>query len=194
MTTHTILRIDASMRQTGSVSRQLTDELIAAMPDSEVITRDLSINGVPAIDEDWIGANFTPAADRSAAQKDLLALSDTLIAEIMHSDTLVFGMPIYNFGIPAALKAWIDQISRVGITFNYTETGPKGLLAGKKAIIVAASGGTTVDSDIDFATPYLRHLLGFIGIFDVEVIAADSLMANPDRLQAAQQRIAALTT
>jgi FMN-dependent NADH-azoreductase len=164
------------------------------MPNSEVITRDLSLNGVPAIDEDWIGANFTPAADRSAAQKDLLALSDTLIAEIMHSDTLVFGMPIYNFGIPAALKAWVDQISRVGITFNYTETGPKGLLAGKKAIIVAASGGTTVDSDIDFATPYLRHLLGFIGIFDVEVIAADSLMANPDRLQAAQQRIAALTT
>ena len=194
MTTHTILRIDASMRQTGSVSRQLTDQLIAAMLDSEVITRDLSINGVPPINEDWIGANFTPPADRSAAQKDLLALSDTLISEIMHSDTLVFGMPIYNFGIPAALKAWVDQISRVGITFNYTEAGPKGLLEGKKAIIVAASGGTTVDSDIDFATPYLRHLLGFIGIFDVEVIAADSLMANPDRLQAAQQRIAALTT
>lgn len=194
MTTHTILRIDASMRQTGSVSRQLTDQLIAAMPDSEVITRDLSIDGVPPINEDWIGANFTPPADRSAAQKDLLALSDTLISEIMHSDTLVFGMPIYNFGIPAALKAWVDQISRVGITFNYTEAGPKGLLEGKKAIIVAASGGTTVDSDIDFATPYLRHLLGFIGIFDVEVIAADSLMADPDRLQAAQQRIAALIT
>ena len=89
-------------------------------------------------------------------------------------------MSIYNFGVPAALKAWIDQIARAGVTFKYTENGPVGLLDGKRAIIAVASGGTEVGSEIDFATGYMRHIMGFIGIHDVEVVAADQLMLDAD--------------
>ncbi len=85
------------------------------------------------------------------------------------ADTLVIGLPIYNFGVPAALKAWVDQVARAGVTFRYTETGPKGLLTGKRAIIAVASGGTEAGSDVDFATGYIRHVLGFIGITDVHL-------------------------
>ncbi len=172
--THTILRIDASARKTDSVSRDLSDRIIARFNDAKVITRDLT-NALPQLDQDWIGANFTPADTRSAEQNEKLKLSDQLIAEIRAADTLVIGVPIYNFGVPAALKAWIDLISRVGETFQYAETGPVGLLEGKRAIIALASGGTPIGSDMDFASGYLRHLLGFIGISDVTFISADQL-------------------
>jgi len=127
------------------------------------------------ITEDWIGANFTPADQRSDEQRQILALSDSLVDEIARADTLVIGLPIYNFSVPASFKAWIDLVARVGLTFAYTETGPKGLLTGKRAIIAVASGGTTVGSDADFATGYVRHVLGFIGITDVTLIAADAM-------------------
>ncbi len=172
--THTILRIDASARKTDSVSRDLSDRIIARFNDAEVIIRDLA-NPLPLLDQDWVGANFTPADDRSPEQKEKLKLSDQLVDELRAADTIVFGVPIYNFGVPAALKAWIDLISRVGETFQYTETGPVGLLEGKRAIIAVASGGTPVGSDMDFASGYLRHLLGFIGISEVTFISADQL-------------------
>ena len=172
--THTILRIDASARKTDSVSRDLSDRIIARFNDAKVITRDLA-NPLPLLDQDWVGANFTPADDRSPEQNEKLELSDQLIDELRAADTIVIGVPIYNFGVPAALKAWIDLISRVGETFQYTETGPVGLLSGKRAIIAVASGGTPVGSDMDFASGYLRHLLGFIGISDVTFISADQL-------------------
>ncbi len=174
-----VLRIDASARRDGSVSRQLTDQLVKRLAPTKTITRDLA-EGLPLLDETWIGANFTPADQRSPEQADKLALSDTLIAEIQAADTLVIGLPIYNFGVPAALKAWVDLVARAGVTFRYTETGPKGLLEGKRAIIVVASGGTEAGSAIDFATGYMRHVLGFIGISEVDFVTADRMMVDAD--------------
>jgi FMN-dependent NADH-azoreductase len=172
-----LLRIDASSRQVGSNSRALADHLIAQLDPETVTRRDLA-DGIPFVDEEWIGANFTPVTDRSDAHKAALALSDALIAEIEAADTLVLSVPIYNFGIPAALKAWIDMIARARKTFHYTADGPVGLLNGKKAFLVFASGGTQIGSDIDFASGYLRHVLHFVGIDDVTVFAADQLMAH----------------
>ena len=139
--TQTVLRIDASARRTGSESRKLADRIIERLAAETVIARDL-LQAPPAIDEAWLAANWTPEADRSDAQRETLALSDQLIAEIKAADTLVISTPIYNFGIPASLKAWIDQIARAGLTFNYTPNGPVGLMEGKRAVIAIASGGT----------------------------------------------------
>jgi FMN-dependent NADH-azoreductase len=190
-TTNKILRIDASMRHTGSVTRALTDKLVArlraANPASEVAHRDLA-DGVPMVDEAWIGANFTDPSERDDAQRAALAGSDRLVAEIKQADTLVIGLPIYNFGVPAAFKAWIDMIARARETFRYTETGPEGLMTGKRALIVVASGGVPVGSAMDFATPYVRHALAFIGITDVEFIPAAEFSEEAD----AEARIARL--
>lgn len=175
-----VLRIDTSARRTGSISRQLADDVIARLDPASVTTRDLAVTPIPQIDEAWVGANFTPADDRTDAQRETLALSDTLVAEVEAADTLVIGLPIYNFGVPAALKAWIDQIARAGVTFRYTESGPRGLLTGKRAIVVVASGGTEVGSEIDFATGYVTHVLGFIGITDVRFVTADRLMIDAE--------------
>jgi len=189
---HTILRIDASARRTGSVSRQLVDKIIAKFDNATVTTRDLA-SGLPLIDEAWVEANFTPAENRTEAQTEILALSDTLIAELEAADTLVIGLPIYNFGIPAVLKAWVDQVARAGVTFQYSEYGPKGLLTGKRAIIAVASGGTEAGSDIDFATGYIRHVLGFVGITEVDFVAADRLMLDADgTMKAANAQVEAL--
>ena len=123
-------------------------------------------------------ANFTPAEQRNEEQKAALAESDALVAELRAADVLIIGVPIYNFGIPAALKAWVDMVARARLTFRYTENGPVGLLKGKRVYLVVASGGTAVGSEIDFATGYLRHMLGFLGIDDVHIVAADRLMAR----------------
>lgn len=182
-TDRNILRVDASMRRSGSVSRALADKLIdrltTAAPRAQVIHRDLA-DGVPLVDERWIGANFTDPAQRSAEQRLALAQSDTMVAELRAADIIVIGLPVYNFNVPAAFKAWIDQVARARETFRYTETGPKGLLTGKRALVVVASGGTAVGSEIDFATPYVRHALAFIGITDVEFIAAERLGADAE--------------
>lgn len=191
MTNH-ILRIDASLRHTDSITRGLLDRITARFSAATITTRDLS-TGLPLIDEIWIGANFTPAEARTEAQNAALVLSDTLIEELKAADTLVLGLPIYNFTVPTAFKAWIDQVARVGLTFQYTDTGPLGLLTGKRAIIAIGSGGTKTGSDFDFATGYIRHILGFIGITDVTFIAADALMADADAaLATAHSQIEAL--
>ncbi|WP_299620994.1 NAD(P)H-dependent oxidoreductase [uncultured Tateyamaria sp.] len=172
----TILHIDSSARTEGSVTRDLSAQIVAQLG-GNVIRRDLT-DALPQITENWVNANFTPADQRDAVQRDTLALSDTLIEELKAADTIVIGAPVYNFGVPAALKAWVDLVARAGVTFKYSETGPVGLLEGKRAIIAVATGGTPVGSEIDFASGYLRHIMGFIGIHDVEVIAADRVMAN----------------
>ena len=170
--TKTVLHIDSSARLTGSATRDLSAAVVAKLAPETIIRRDVA-SPLPLLDEAWVGANFTPADDRSAKQREILALSDELVAELQAADTVVIGAPIYNFSIPATLKAWLDQVARAGLTFNYTENGPVGLLTGKRAVIVAASGGTPVGADFDYAVPYLRHMLGFIGITDVEIVAAD---------------------
>ncbi len=185
-TTNTILRIDSSARMQGSSSRQLADHAISHLSGQgpvRLIRRDVAL-GLPMLDAEWVGTKFTSVQDLSARQQAKLALSDTLIEELKDADTLVISMPIYNFGIPATLKAWIDLVARARITFKYTDSGPAGLLEGKRAIILVASGGTKVGSDIDFATPYLRHALGFIGITDVTFIAADAQSAGAAKAMA----------
>ncbi len=189
-----VLEIAASGRNEGSVSRRLSGDLVGALEERhgniELTRRDLG-RGVAFVDDAWIDANFTAAEERSAEQRAALAESDALVAELKAADVLVIGVPIYNFGIPAALKAWIDMVARARLTFRYTENGPQGLLEGKKAYVIVASGGVPVDSAVDFATPYLRHALGFIGITDVDMIAADRLNSRAEEaIDAARMRIA----
>ena len=178
-----ILRIEASIKGANSVSRQLTDRLIARLLDSHadaaLTSRDLSA-GIRPIDADWIGAVFTPAEARTPAQAEIVAYADELLAELKAADIIVIGLPVYNFGVPSQLKSWFDQLARRGETFVYTEAGPKGLIEGKKAIIAMASDGTKQGSAIDFASGYVKHMLGFFGITDVELVAADAITYAPE--------------
>lgn len=176
-----ILRIDSSSRAQDSVTRQLTDQFIRQLEQKHgnisVTTRDVS-QGMNFIDATWVGANFTPAEQRTEQQRQVLTQSDELIKELQEADVIIVGVPIYNFSVPASLKAWIDLVARAGVTFRYTENGPVGLLTGKRACLVMASGGTPIGSNIDFASGYMRHVLGFIGIHDVEILRAEKLNAN----------------
>ena len=176
-----LLRVDSSGRYEGSSTRALTDSLIEALASGvgplDVTRRDLA-KGMPHVDESWIQANFTDAEERSDEQIERLQFSDNLVTEIQTADIVVIGVPIYNFGIPAKLKAWVDMIARARLTFRYTENGPEGLMKGKKAYLVVASGGVAVDSELDFATPYMRQALRFIGITDIEVIGAEQQMSR----------------
>ena len=185
----TILRIDASMRIEESVTRELADAHIARQPEARVIRRDLAAAAPPFHDAEWIRANFTEAADRTPEQVEALALSDRLIEELRAAEEIVIALPVYNFGVPAALKAWFDMVLRARVTFRYGPDGPVGLLRGKRATVLVASGGTRVGSEIDFATPWIRHVLGFMGITEVEIIAADAMGSGPERLEQAKERI-----
>lgn len=189
-----VLEVSASGRSRDSVSRMLTQDIIDALEtrfgDIELTRRDLG-RGVPFVDTGWIAANFTPDEERTREHREALAESDRLVQELRQADVIVIGAPIYNFGVPAVLKAWIDMIARARLTFRYTEKGPEGLLQGKKAYVVVASGGVPVDSPVDFATPYLRQALRFVGITDIEIIAADQLnKAADEAIDAARVRIA----
>jgi len=187
-----ILKINSSGRVEGSVSRDLTNRLASRFENATVVDRDVT-KGLYAVPQEWIGANFTPKDARNDVQKELLELSDTLIDEIRTADVLVIGMPIYNFGVPAALKVWIDLICRVGETFQYGENGPEGLISGKRAIVTVASGGVPVGSPMDHATTYLTQVLGFIGITDVTYVAATGLAMDADAaLRIAESQIDSL--
>ena len=187
-----ILHITSSANPGPSTSTMLGAE-VAAKIGTPIVIRDTNA-GLPTIDATWVAANFTPADDRTAEQKATLAASDVLIDELKAADTLIISAPIYNFSVPSTLKSWIDMICRVGVTFQYSAEGPKGLLQDKKAILVMTSGGTAVGSDIDFASGYLRQIMTFIGITDVEVIAADRIAAEGDQAIAeARTAITALT-
>lgn len=178
----TVLRVDSSPKGGSSVTRSFTDRLVRTLGDSgrevETVTRDT--NDLPYLDEVWAGATFTDPNDRSADQKEALAISDTLVAELQNADVVVIGAPMYNFGITATLKSWIDQITRARVTFQYTEKGPEGLLSGKKVYVVTASGGTPIGSALDFATPYLKHVLGFLGLNDVTIVESSQKMSEEE--------------
>ncbi len=173
-----VLHINASGAMTGSLSRAATAQLIAEMGPVDVITRDLAATPLPLIDETWINARMVPETDRTDNERASLALSDELIKELMAADVIVIGMPMYNFGMPASLKAWIDLIARPKVTFAYTENGPVGLLEGKRAVVAVAAGGVPVDSEMDHATPHLRQVLRFIGITDITVHKANDMVAK----------------
>jgi FMN-dependent NADH-azoreductase len=173
-----LLRLDASANPGESGSSKLADNLIEQMHqrgrEVEIRCRDLNLD--PSfIDGNWIEANFTADKDRSSAQIRALGLSDQLIAELNWADHVVLATPMYNFGVPATLKAWIDQVCRAGITFRYTENGPEGLLAGKSADIVVTTGGAALGSPVDFVSGYLKQVFAFIGIEDVNIFGADQM-------------------
>ncbi|MFK7791323.1 MAG: FMN-dependent NADH-azoreductase [Devosiaceae bacterium] len=177
-----ILTVLASPRGDDSVSRQLAEKVVARLSNAgtKVVARDVS-NGLPVVNGAWIGAAF------GGDDKAPLATSEELVAEVMAADHIVIATPIWNFGVTAALKAWIDQIARAGVTFKYSENGPVGLLSGKRATIIVSSGGTEAGSAIDFATPYLKHVLGFVGITDIDVVAADRMMVDAEASMAKAQ-------
>lgn len=189
----TILQLDSSASGTASVTNALNTLLVETIgTDATVVHRDLT--NLPSLSNELLVANSTPAADRTPAQNELAALADSIIGEAEAADVLVIGTPIYNFGVPAAVKAWMDLIARAGRTFSYSETGPVGHLTGKKAYIVSASGGVPLGSEADFATPHLRTFLGFLGISDVSVIDAGGLMMDPNKIETAQAQIRELAT
>lgn len=190
-----ILHLEASARRDTShsrlVSRRLVDRLQQAYS-AKVTHRDLS-SGLPYVDEQMIGAYYTMPQDRTDEQQAAIALSERLVDELEAADIIVAAVPMYNFGIPASFKAWIDLVARVGRTFRYTESGPVGLLEGKTMYISVATGGTPLGSEADFISPYLRHVLAFIGITDVHFVAADEFMKDADaKLKLAYDKVDAL--
>lgn len=191
-----ILYLTASIRSDGeSVSRGLGQRLVeglAAKTGASVTTRDLAANDLPYVSAGRFAANLTPAGQRTPEQAELAAIADTLIAELQAADTIVIASPVYNFGPPATLKAWADLVARAGTTFRYTATGPEGLLKGKKAFLAMASGGTPMGSEIDFMSRWLVFFLGFLGISDVEMVAADGIMGEGGEAKIAAAQEAAL--
>ena len=193
-----ILHITASIRRTESVSNALGKALVDGLQlqtKGDIINRDLSANNLPNQSWDRFNAGLTDTSGRTNKQEELAAIADHLINELRVADTIVISSPIYNFSVPASLKAWADLVARAGTTFQYTPNGPEGLLEGKKAYITVVSGGTPVGSEFDFMTPWLKFFLGFLGIKDVEVIAADGTMGGngKEKLKAAYKRIAEIT-
>ena len=179
-----ILQINASARRDGAnstrVANQITARLQAASPGATLTLRDLAVTPHPLLDEAALGALFTPADARSPAQAARVALDDALIAELQAHDTIVLGVPMYNFGVPVQLKSWIDAIARAGVTFRYTANGPEGLLTGKKVFVALARGGLYRDTPNDSQVPYLKSVLGFLGLTDVRFIYAEGLAMGPE--------------
>ena len=177
----TLLEIESSPLGNGaSISRQLTGEFVQqwrqAHPGGTVITRDLSTSRLPAVTAEWIVAMSTPEENRTEEQRDVLVLSDMLIGELKAADEYVFGVPMHNFGIPSVLKLWIDQVVRAGQTFAYVDGAPKGMLAGKKAQFLVATGGVYAAgspmASYNFVEPYLRTLFGFLGVTETNFVTA----------------------
>lgn len=178
-----ILRLDASANPAESSSRKLGDHLLAQLQQDglpiETRVRDLN-RDLSFIDSDWIAANFTAADQRDPAQSARLALSDKLIDELKWADHIVLTTPMYNFGVPATLKAWIDLVCRAGVTFRYSSHGPVGLLEGKRADIIITTGGVPLESPVDFVSGYLRQVFGFIGIEDINIMGADQMNVDTE--------------
>lgn len=177
----TLLKIDSSPMGERSISRKLTEEFvktwIKAHPKEKVISRDLTLTEIPVIDAGWVAAAYTPEDARTKEQRETLGISDMLIAELQKADEYVVGVPMHNFGIPSTLKLWIDQVMRAGKTFSYTSNGASGLLEGKKATFLMASGAVyehgSALAALNFVTPYLRTVFGYMGVTDVNFIAAE---------------------
>jgi len=181
----TLLHIDSSPLYGRSVSRQLTSAFVtqwqSSHPDGTVVDRDLNATPIPPITAEWVGAAYTPEEARTPQQKELLALSDTLLGELEQADEYIIGVPMHNFGVPSVLKLWIDQIARVGRTFSYADGTPKGLLTGKKATFIIATGGSydaqTRMASFNFVEPYLRSVFGFLGVTDAAFLTTGGTAA-----------------
>ena len=178
-----VLRLDASANPAESSSKKLGDALLEQLERQnarvDLRTRDLN-RDLTFIDSQWVGANFTAAEQRDSSQVERLAFSDELISELQWADHIVLTTPMYNFSVPATLKAWIDLVCRAGVTFRYSENGPVGLLEGKSVDIVVTTGGVPLGSPVDFVSGYLRQVMNFIGIENVNLISADQMNVDPD--------------
>ena len=179
-----VLIIESSARQQDSISRQLTQQFIsqwqAAHPADQITVRDVALNPVPHLDANLLGGWMKPADQRNESEQVSLDRSDELTNELLAADVLVMAAPMYNFAIPSTLKAWLDHVLRAGVTFKYTETGPQGLLSGKRAYVLTARGGIYAGSTADHQEPYLRQVMGFIGIHDVTFIHAEGMNLGGD--------------
>jgi FMN-dependent NADH-azoreductase len=172
-----ILQINSSILSSNSQSTRLASELVAALADdgATVVVRDLAANPIPHLDGERFGAFLAPQDKRTEIQNQVVSFSDALIAEIRNADTLVIGLPMYNFGVPSQLKAWFDHIARAGVTFKYTDKGAVGLLTGKKVYVIATRGGLYAGTPADSQTAYVRAFLAFLGMSDVEFVYAEGL-------------------
>ncbi|MCJ8170047.1 FMN-dependent NADH-azoreductase [Atopomonas sediminilitoris] len=172
-----LLIVQSSARQEGSVSRELTqrftDQWLTQQPHAQVVVRDLAQEPLPHLDLDLLAAWTQPRDTLSDTQQHALARSDAAIAELQAADVLLLAVPMYNFGIPSTLKAWLDHVARAGVTFKYTEQGPVGLLTGKRAVVLTARGGVHAGQASDHQEGYLKFVLGFLGIHDVQFIHAE---------------------
>lgn len=195
-----ILQINSSIRAENAYSSRLADNLVAGLrqqtPAAQLTVRDLAKTPHPLLDEAALIALSTPSGERNPEQAQRVALDDALIAEIQHANILVLTAPMYNFGIPAQLKAWIDAIARARVTFQYTENGVEGLLKNKQVYVIQTAGGKHSGTETDSQSAYLRTVLGFLGMTDVTFIYAEGLAMGGDAeqlaLQAAATQIAAL--
>lgn len=182
-----ILQINASARREGAnstvVANRIVDRLKAANPGAAVTLRDLAVTPHPVLDEAALGALFTPADQRTPEQAARVALDDALIAEVQAHDAIVLGVPMYNFGVPVQLKNWIDAIARAGVTFRYTAEGPEGLLKGKTVYVALARGGRYRGTPNDSQVPYLKTVLGFLGLTDVRFVYAEGLAMGAEAFE-----------
>ncbi|HCE1488239.1 TPA: FMN-dependent NADH-azoreductase [Vibrio parahaemolyticus] len=174
-----VLALKSSILGDYSQSNKLVEDFIKNVDQDKLTVRDLAANPLPVLDF-AVATALRATEDLSQEQQAVVDLSDTLIEEVKAADTLVIAAPMYNFTIPTQLKNWIDLIARVGVTFKYTENGVQGLIEGKKAIVVTTRGGIHKDSPTDNVTPYLRTVLGFVGITDVEFVYAEALNMGDD--------------
>lgn len=188
----TILHVSSSVRSTGSISRQLSNEFVAklqaAAAGNTVALRDLTADPVPHLTEQMMGAYFTPAEQRSAEQIETVKLSDNLVAELMAADVVVIAAPMYNFSVSSTLKAWIDHIARAGLTFKYGANGPEGLVSGKKFYVFTSRGGVYSEGPakvMDFHETYLRAVFGFLGVTDITFIHSEGLAMGDEAVNAA---------
>ncbi len=174
-----ILQINASVRGSDSASTQLAKRVIERLqtqhPQAQLQVRDLGQDPHPHLDGQALAALSTPGEQRDAGQHSRVALDDELIAQVQAADILVLGVPMYNFGIPAQLKNWFDAIARAGVTFRYTDEGAQGLLQNKRVYVTLARGGIYRDTPNDTQVPYLKMMLGFLGMTDIEWIYAEGL-------------------
>ncbi|MCK9985307.1 MAG: FMN-dependent NADH-azoreductase [Azoarcus sp.] len=184
-----ILQVNSSARSEGSASTRLANSIVVRLraenPGASLVVRDLARNPHPVLDEAALGALFTPAEQRTPAQAERVALDDALIAEIKAADAVVLGVPMYNLGVPAQLKNWIDAIARAKETFQYTANGPEGLLKGKKVYVALTRGGKYRGTDWDSQVPYLKIVLGFLGMTDITFVYAEGLAMGPEAEQQA---------
>jgi len=182
-----ILQVNSSARgeesQSTRLANRIVERLVEAAPDTGVTVRDLAAKPHPVLDEVALGALFTPEAQRTLEQARRVALDDELIAQVRAADVLVLGVPMYNFGVPAQLKNWIDAIMRAGVTFRYTAQGPEGLLKGKTVYVALARGGVYRNTPADTQVPYLRTVLGFLGMTDVRFVYAEGLNMGAEAQQ-----------